>query len=339
MLYGFILVTVLGCIHYNYGNDYMGYLSWYMDITRYPLTWASLLADDYGHEAGWVVLNHLFSHLGGFYMMVAVLNVIQNVIYYYFIKNNVQKKDWPIAVMVYLMSTSLYILNFSMMRQGFAIALFIAAWSFIKKKRLIPSLLIILFASSIHYSAQVLFPFVLLPFVPFGKRVIAGIYVVLIIALYLSSTLLNSTFETITSIDELQSVESLDYYMMKNNGVSYGVGFVINLLPFIISMWGLFARTNLIDNEKKMLIMLSMISFIVAPFAQILQLLGRFGMYFNAYNIAAIPFIYSLLPNRRLYRVLMGIYLFMLVFSYIMFFRSDVYSTAYSTFHTVFEVI
>ena len=340
MSWGFVLVTLLGCIHYDYGNDYMGYQTMFKEITMLPLSIDSLVNDEYGHEPGWVILNHLFSHLGGFYVMVAVLNVIQNAIYYRFIKDNVHKNNWTIAVMIYLMSTSLYILNFSMMRQGLAISLFVLAWSFIKKKRLIPTLLIIGIASSIHYSAQVLFPFALLPFIPLNKKVISVIYVVLIVALYLSSNLLSDTVEAIAAIEDLKSAQSLEYYQSNNSTtVTYGLGFVINLLPFVIAIWGLFKRGQLINDEKKMLMMLSMVSFLVAPFAQVLQLLGRFIMYFSAIDVAAIPFIYSLLPNKKVHQFLMAIYIFMLAYSYIMFFLSDVYSKQYSTFHTIFEVL
>ena len=340
MFYGFILVTILGCIHYNYGNDYMGYYGWYEDITSIPLRWDNLNKDTYGHEPGWVVLNHLFSHLGGFYVMVAVLNIIQNAIYYNFIKGNVQKTQWPIAVMIYLMSSSLYILNFSMMRQGLAIALFILAWSFIKKQKLLPTLLIIGIASSMHYSAQILFPFALLPFIPLNKKVIGFIYVALIILLYLSSDFLSNTYSAITSMEDIQGIQALEIYEQTHSvALTFGIGFVINLLPFIISIWCLFTKGDLINNEKQMLIMLSMLSFIVAPFAQVVQLLGRFGMYFSAYSIAAIPFVYSLISNKALQRVLIGIFIFMLLYSYILFFHSDVYFNAYSVFHTIFETL
>ena len=68
-------------------------------------------------------------------MMVAVLNVIQNVIYYKFIKANVERTWWPIAVFIYLFSTSFYLLNFSMMRQGLVIAIFLWMWKYIKNRK------------------------------------------------------------------------------------------------------------------------------------------------------------------------------------------------------------
>lgn len=340
MFLGFVLVTLLGCIHYDYGNDYMAYQAMFKELTSLPLSIDSLVNDEYGHEPGWVILNHFFSHVGGFYMMVAVLNIIQNSIYYHFIKDNVQKTNWAIAVMIYLMSTSLYVLNFSLMRQGLAISLFIWAWSFIKKKRIIPSLLIIGIASSIHYSAQITIPFVLLPFISLSKKAISVVYAVLIVVLYVSSSLLSDTFEALAALENLQGTQSLEYYQRnESNTVTYGMGFVLNLIPFIIAVWGLFTKDKLFDDEKKMLVMLSMFNFIIAPFVQVLQMLGRFSMYFSAFDVAAIPFIYTLLPNKKVYQILMFIFIFMLVYSYIMFFLSDVYSNYYTTYHTIFGVL
>ena len=339
MFYGFFLVTLLGCIHYNYGNDYMGYYSTYKEINIIPLRWDYLAGDAYNIEPGWVVLNHLFSHFGGFFMMVAVLNVFQNAVYYHFIKNNVRKREWTISMIIYLMSGSLYILNFSMMRQGLAISLFVLAWSFIRDKKLIQTLIIIGIASSIHYSAQILFPFALLPFAPLGKRTVSFIYVGLLIALYFSSELLSNTFEAISAVEELKSTQTLGIYAEDTEKSSYGLGFVINLLPFVISIWGLFMRNENLNNEKKMLIMISMVSFLIAPFGQIIPLLGRFGMYFSAYDVAVIPFIYSLLPNKKYYQIFMGVYIFILVYSYYMFFHSPVWAKSYSTFHTIFEIL
>lgn len=341
LFFGFVLVTILGCIHYNYGNDYMSYYEMYNYNTSVPFSIDYLQVDNlHDREPGWGLLNYIFKYLGGFYMMVAFLNIIQNTIYYRFIKNNVEKKYWGISIMIYLLSTSLYIMNFSMMRQGLSIALFVYAWEYLKEKRFIPSLIIILVASTIHQSAIVLLGFTLLPFLPLSRRQISIIFIVFVITLYLSGQFLNETFESFISNEGIQGVQTLDYYMKTNETVvTYGIGFVINLIPFVIAMWGLFFSKTQIDNQHKLLITLSMFSYIIAPFSQVLPMLGRFGMYFNAYSVAAIPFIYSLLPSKRLFGFLLGIYIMMLVYGYILFFQSPIWKNAYTTFHTIFEVL
>lgn len=341
MSLGFILVTILGCIHYNYGNDYIGYHEMYYEITSLPLRFDYLLGNIYNRDPGWVVLNHLFKHLGGFFMMVAVLNVIQNLVYFKFIKDNLQKKHWFFAMMIYLMSSSLYVMNFSMMRQGLAMALFIWSWTFLKTKRVIPALIILLIASAIHRSAQMLLPFVLLAIIPINNKITVATYISLIIALYFSASLLSDVFSSLNTLDELQGKQSLEYYSRTTESddlSSIGLGFWVNMIPFVVAMWVLIRYGSNMDNAHKLLIAIFSVSFLVAPLGQALSILGRFGMYFEAFKIAAIPYIYSLLP-KKWNQVVTALFVLMLVYGYISFFRSPIWIKDYSTFHTIFSVL
>ena len=45
MKWGFVLVTFLGCVHYDYGNDYMSYVDIYNEITRYPFDFEDIFLD------------------------------------------------------------------------------------------------------------------------------------------------------------------------------------------------------------------------------------------------------------------------------------------------------
>ena len=173
MKWGFFIITFLGCVHYNYGNDYIEYHKIYNTIVSTKFDWGYLISGYIYKEPGWAVLCYLFKHIGGFFMMVAVLNIIQNAIVYKVIKNNVSKYWWPLAVFVYLFSTSFYLLNFSMMRQGLAICLFLGAWEAIKNKRFFLTLLMLLIASTIHTSALILLPVALTCFVNIKKGRIA----------------------------------------------------------------------------------------------------------------------------------------------------------------------
>ena len=74
MRIGFILVTLLAVIHYNYGNDYMAYLEVYDDVKKYSAYNFNLIFDEtLFRDSGWALICYLFNHLGGFFMMVAVL--------------------------------------------------------------------------------------------------------------------------------------------------------------------------------------------------------------------------------------------------------------------------
>jgi len=342
MFLGFLFITIIGCIHYNYGNDYMGYLDMYYEITRIPLRFDYLVEDVYGRDPGWVVINHIFKPFGGFFTMVAVLNIFQNIIYYKFIKDNVAKKYWAFAILIYLMSGSLYIVNFSMMRQGLTISLFIFSWSFMKKKKILPALLILIIASTIHHSAKMIIPFALFPIIPIKNRVLSITYVILIIVLFVSSKLLSDIFYTLSTVEELQGNQSMDYYSKADDAddlSSIGIGFFINLLPLLAAIWVLNQKKYfLMDESHKMLIAISLVSYVIMPFGQVISIIGRFGMYFDAFKIAAIPFVYSLLP-RKWNQILSSIYIFMLIYGYYSFFVSPVWMKNYSTFHTIFSLL
>lgn len=112
----------------------MSYYDIYKHVTAYQFDLSGIAAGDYFIEPGWVLLCWLFKHIGGFFKMVAVLNLIQNMLVYRTIKNYVEKKWWPLTVFIYLFSTSFYLLNFSMMRQGFVVCVFLGLWQLIKEK-------------------------------------------------------------------------------------------------------------------------------------------------------------------------------------------------------------
>ena len=202
MAWSFIIVTILGMIHYDYGNDYMSYYDVYKQVTSYTFDLSGILAKEYFREPGWVLLCWFFKYLGGFFMMVAVLNIVQNMLVYRVIKNYVESKWWPLSVFIYLFSTSLYLMNFSMMRQGFVICVFLALWPLIKEKKWYLVAPILWFCSTVHTSALILIPFAFAGLVPIGKgKVWASVYVVGYLILWFSGSTLNNLFMSFMSIE------------------------------------------------------------------------------------------------------------------------------------------
>ena len=108
--WGFVIVTFIACIHYNYGNDYENYIALWQDIR--VQNFQQLFSYGFKVEPGWVFLNRLFGFEGGFYFLVAILSIIQNYIYYRFIKEFVPRNWYWLAMLLYLCDTSLYVLNF-----------------------------------------------------------------------------------------------------------------------------------------------------------------------------------------------------------------------------------
>lgn len=338
MGFGFTLVTFLGCIHYNYGNDYMAYYDIYKSIVSVNFNLSDILAGEVYKEPGWALLCYFFKPLGGFFVMVAALNIVQNIIVYRVIKSNVKQTWWPLAVFVYLFSTSFYLLNFSMMRQGLVICLFLGTWMLIKEKKNLKSLLILFLCSTIHKSALVLLPFAFWGMVPIRKgRGAVIIFVILYFFIWFSGTFMNDVMGLFLSFEEFEEYgKAYGDYESEN---TYRLGFVLNMIPCVLSLLYMMSQRQDCTHEDKLVVALSIISFIIAPFSEIVPLVGRIGIYFSVFQIIAAPKIYSYIKNNIIALGLLSIYCFMILYGYIQFFNSPVYHKAYSDFHTVFSLI
>lgn len=337
MMWGFVLVTIIAAIHYDYGNDYMSYMQMYKDITYFDFNLSSVLAGDVWKEPGWALLNYAFIPFGGFFGLVAALSVLQNVIYYKAIKKYVDKEWWTMAVFIYLFSSSLYVLNMSMMRQGLAISLFVWAFSYFKDRRIIPSLLILIAAASVHNSAKILLPFVLWGFIPMGKRFskyMSYFYAVMFVVLYMNADFVNTIFMAFMDIEDM--AKYAESYGKGVSNITMGLGFALQLIPFIISL--LYLLINY-DSYfwKCRLICIACIGFFIMPFALIIPLIDRVGMYFTAYSIFAIPITYEWITRKELRYSFLAIFIFMTLYNYYLFFNSDVYSDAFSNYKTIFS--
>lgn len=336
MKLGFILISILGIIHYDYGNDYMSYYDMYNSIVHTPFNWTNILNGSIYKEPGWVLINYFFEPLGGFFMMVAVLNVIQNVIYYKFIKANVERTWRPIAVFIYLFSTSFYLLNFSMMRQGLVIAIFLWMWKYIKNRKWFIALLGLIAGSFIHTSAIILIPFAFWGFIPMKNgRFLAILYVSLFIALWIGESFLNNIFETLLIFEDFE--DYTDIYNKDSESVHFGVGFIINMIPFVVSIYYLL-KDKTQTEDKHQLVALAAVGFMILPFGKIIPLVARVGMYFSALSIGAFTSTYSVINNRMFRYSLIGIYILITLYDYWNFFHNSIYAASYQNFKTIFTV-
>lgn len=338
MKWGFVIVTILGMIHYDYGNDYMSYYEVYKQVTSYTFDLHGILAGEYYREPGWVLLCWFFKYLGGFFMMVAILNIVQNMLVYRTIKNYVEKKWWSLSVFIYLFSTSFYLLNFSMMRQGFVVCVFLGLWSLIKAKKWYLAAPILWLCSFVHTSALILIPFAFAGFVPIGKgKVWASLYIIVFLALWFSGSVLNDIFMSFMTIEEFQ--DYADTYSNDNNSMKIGLGFAMNLIPFILGMMYLRDTESGHSFSDKLVVSIGLIGFVITPFSSILPMIGRLGMYFGSYQMIAMPLIYKNLKRKDIQWALLFLFVFMRAYDYLIFFKSPVWIDKFTTFKTIFHQI
>lgn len=345
MGWAFVLLTIIEAIHYDFGNDYMPYLQMYEEITRYPFSLTAILHGDTLKEPGWEILNYFFVCFGGFFGLVAFISIVQNIIYFKFIRRYVTRGWWVMAVFIYLFNSSFYLLNMSMLRQGLAISLFVLALPYILNRKFIPAIIIILVAGSFHASARILIPFAFFGLLPVEGRAIKIIAIssfVLLISLFISQDLLQGILMRVLDTgDMLDSHGFLDYaetYSQMENNVTFGLGYVIGLIPFIVAICYLLKNDESLVWQRRVAC-LALIGTIIIPFTRIIPLISRVSLYFSVYTICSVPIMYKWISKKSVQYIIVAIYVFMTLYSYYGFFHGSVYAKYYSTYHTIFSAI
>lgn len=339
MAWGFGLLTLLAALHYDFGNDYMPYLRSYDEITSYGFDWEAIINKDVWKEPGWALLCFAFYPIGGFFSLVIFLSILQNVVFYKFIRRYVDSKWWVLAVFIYLFSTSYYVLNMSMFRQGLAISLFAWAFTYIKDKKLLPAAALILCAASIHNSAKILIPFLFWGFIPMNEKfskIISVLSAVLFFALFFNAETVNTIFMGFSDFEDIQRY--IDTY---ENGVvtaKFGLGFICNTLPFVMFLYFLLNNKEA-EVWQRQLVSLACIGTFVIPFGQIIPMIGRIGMYFGVFTICSIPIVYKWIPNYHIKRAVLSIFIMMTLYDYYLFFTDSAFAKYYSTYHTIFSAM
>ena len=338
MAFGFAIVTFLGCIHYDYGNDYMSYYQIFKEVEKTDFNLNSVLNEDIYHESGWIFINYIFKYLGGFFVLVAFLNILQNIIVYRFIKNEVEKKWWLLATFIYLVTVELYLYNFSMMRQSFVVYMFLGMWPFIKKRNWIIPFIVLYLCSYVHSSGKFLMPFAFWGFVPLRNSKLMGFGSLgLFFLLWLSVDILNNLLMYTLNSEDVQKYFDR-YGGVGKSKLSIGIGFLIQLLPFFIAIYALI-KEKVMEQEHKRLLCLGILGFMVTPFTTYLPLLGRFGIYFTVFRIGAIPIIYNSIEKTTNRNILLSLFVLITFYDYFKFFSLESWRDSYSTFNTIFDIL
>jgi hypothetical protein len=334
----FLLIILFSAFRYNYGNDYSAYYERFHNIAKITSFHALLNLfdgpfDKYeGAEMGWTLLNWFFRPLG-FEVLVICTSIFTSIIYYKFIKTFVPQKWYWLALFTYIFNTSLFFVPLSMMRQSLGMALFVLSFKYIYNKKVIPTVLLILVAALFHKSAILLLPFALFGYLErvSGKILaifVGFVFIALLFADDLTATLVESalTFESLESYGEY--FENPEF----EAAGSFGLGFATSLITFFIPFLFLYSDKKQVFSTR-LVVLIASLSFLIAPFTQILGFIGRISYYFMIYNIVAYPLIYNWMKNRLLKYGLLALYIAYVLYAYLLFFRDPnwVYFTHYQT--------
>ena len=338
---GFIITTTLLAIHYDFGNDYWSYYDWFETslYTPFPDSISAFL--EISRDPGWDILNISFAKLfgeKGFYVMVALLSIVEGLCYCTFIKTYVPQKWYWLSMAIYILDQTFFILTFSMMRQSLVMAILLLCIIWIQQRKIIAPILVILLASTIHNSVLLCLPLVFISHLPLNNQRALAITLTLVWLLFLTiPSILEPILAKFASITELFT-RYVDTYT-DDGGMKFGLGYLLQLIPFFYFIYGLFV--NKFTKEDLPIYIIWSLTIILTPFRTVIPLFGRLLFYFDVASIVVYP---KILTN---YNSTIG--KFVLVISILVlatytlytgfFDASSIYYEYYVHFHTIFEAM
>lgn len=342
----FILLTILQVIHYDFGTDYMGYYNDYMLYNGRSINYLKYLyyaGSGAFKDIGWVAINWIMPGENGFYLLVGIISIIQNAIYYKFITTYLDSRKWWEALGIYLFMTSYYVLNFSAIRQGFAVSLCVLSIMLVSKDKMKLSIIVAVIAATIHVSALVILPFIIMSKLPLKNGRKYGVIILVITAvLFLGNTLARNLFDRLIGMIPILERNYGHYVTDIQTSESFlGFGFLLNSVMYLILLFHVVMRFEEYNHSEKVIILLTCISFCILPFQmRITGLVSRVGTYFSVFQIAAVPLVYSKIKDRIIKMGAAFIYIFMMLYEYYEFFFVTKWSAeGFATFHTIFSVL
>lgn len=333
-----LLIFVFLAFRYDFGNDYYNYHYIFNEITSA----SSFIYNDYLHfEKGWQFLCWIFKPIG-FYGMVFFLTAFECYVYYKIIKEYVPQKYYWFAVFLFVFSPGLMLIGASMMRNQLAITIFLCSIKYIRERRVIIYFVLICLATTIHRSAVILYPLILIGYIPnlrISKVVAYMVLIGFIILSYLGPTL-SPVVERFAMLANMHDAYEV-YSSSTRAGISYGIG---SLIQFLIMGYTVFVVGRL-DYNANLICLLFLIGKFIEPFSASVPMVARLIYYFSCFaillypitlNVAAIPLKRNVLIVRHGVMLLL---IFITLYSFYSFFQDPVWIKAYSSYKTIFSVV
>lgn len=329
-----MLIFAFLALRYNFGNDYNSYYTSF----NYISAKSTFAFDESLHfEKGWQLLCWIFKPIG-FFGMVACLTAFECYVYYRLIKKFVPKNYYWLSIFLYVFTPGLMLIGSSMLRNQLAITIFLCSLKFIFERRVILYLLMIFLASTIHSSAIILYPLILLGYRKEYKFNTVVVFIILIGFILLSywGTHLTPIVEQIATVSNLQDKYET-YSSTTRDGITYGLGSLLQLILFAYMLF----RIKYTTHNIHIICMLFIIGKYIEPFSATIPMVARLLYYFSCYAMLLYPIVLSreieLSSNRwSVLRPIMLVFLVLLTFySYYSFFQDPVWVKAYSSYQTI----
>lgn len=332
MFLSFFLIFVFISIRYDFGNDYSMYLNEFHKLNT---------IDDlkgYGGldrlEPGWIFINRAFKNIG-FFPLIAIWSLFYCLIMYNFLRYSLEKKYLFLSVLFFLISSGVFLVQLSALRQTLALLFFLFSFRFIVKRNIIFYFITIYLASLLHSSALLLLPLYFLNWMKVNNK-LSFIY----FAAYIILFFIGDQFSDIINQIILIINPSYSYYLKDDNNVKVVIGSGIGLLFSTLNFFFLLFYNDKLDESNKYIQIAYkcvIIFYILSPLTLSIGMIGRVNFYFSFFQIITVPFIYSVIRIRNLKIIYLTLNLFFSIYSLYNFFNSDIFKDKYNDYKTIFS--
>lgn len=325
----FLILTVFFAIRYEFGPDYPEYLRhFYLSIDGDLQD--ALYYDRF--EDGWVILCRLCKPIG-FFGMVIVLTVFENLVLYYLFKKYVPPKWYWLALFCYLFSTTLCLTGLSMMRQFLAMCVCLLAFDLAVRKKIIFSLALVFLAGQFHTSALVCIPVCFIgllkdfrmtrksSFWMMGILIGFNLIAVYLFGNVLADFILNSTFSVYENRFEEEYVAHIG---------------ITTFLEYILFVTILLNVTKQ-DRANRLFVLIFIMSQVIDAFKPMAPLISRVGLYFSILLPICMTNAIVKIENQWKYYIL-SLLLLLKLYGYFSFVGGPGWGRCFLNYTTIFSV-
>lgn len=328
----FIIIFLFTALRYDFGTDYLGYYKTFNDIKSFSDIFSIYNPTNFNFEKGWLILCYLFKPVG-FFGMVFVLSAFICYTYYSLIKKYVHVNYYWLAVLIYVFSFEIMLIQFSAIRQAVSIAIFLNSIKYLGEKRSpVMYVLLILLAGTIHSSAYFMIIFVAFAFDKVRRSNYIGyiIFVSFFGLLFLRQYLLPylPVLSNIFSKTKFAERFEVDIYYTPTliGGTFWG------LLLIIVLYYSRYQSQRL-----KYLFFFYSLYFFTYILSSLIFLADRLGYYFAPFCIIVLPKIVSNTKNNIVKLGLIAIFLTLIFYRLLNFFSFDWVIIGYAKYQTIFS--
>lgn len=337
MLIGFVILTIVLGIRFEYGNDYVSYYQKFYSYGDEFFRFSDL-KDGIISDPLWYILNRLFYPLG-FESMIMFLTIVSSYTYYKLIRL-LPSDLWVFGVFIYLFTSSFMPIQLSMLRQSLAMCLVILATISILENKVVPPIFFLIVASGIHSSSLLCAPFLLLLYIDYSKHkkiVVFGFLGLLVLYFAAKNLLMEISGSILNSMGAIDSLAKYDekYFLGGEYVVSESkslFGFLLYLFPVSVSLRYVMRSRDVRMVKLSVLYLLGSFIFLLD---QMIPMVGRLAWYFTIFSIVSLPVAFKSINNKTIRWGLIAIFIAITLREYTDFFYAVNWRDSYMYFKTI----